>query len=271
MGVFFTPDYVNESGDISHSRILYDQLQGTVVGFDGDPDTAPNANKPNTWQFWDTAPLGESGSTWQLEFDSPQMVDAVGIAAHDIEGARVIISVDEGNGFETVIDRGNVDGGALLFLFKLSAADRVRVVVRNVSGRVGVIYVGRALKMLRKAYADVGLVDLSRLTTFQNVISEGGQWLGRTIKRQSVVASYQWEHLPLQWYRDNFDALVKAARVRPFFIAARPAERGTPLAGEHEDVAYAWVEADIRPEKMGVRDFVSVQMNVTGFDNDTIG
>jgi len=67
--------------------------------------------------------------------------------------------------------------------------------------------------------------------------------------------------LDAQWYRDNFDPFVVAARAAPFFFAWR----------NHEfprEVGFCWTTDDIRPQNMGVRNLMAVEFNMEGFSDE---
>jgi hypothetical protein len=120
---------------------------------------------------------------------------------------------------------------------------------------------GQALTMQRRIYQGHTPLTLSRDTELSNNVSEGGQYLGRSIIRKGASTSAQWTHLNASWYRANFDPFVKSARTNPFFIGWRPLQYPNELG-------FVWTDSDIAPQNTGPRDFMSVGVNFRGLINE---
>jgi hypothetical protein len=134
---------------------------------------------------------------------------------------------------------------------------RYRVSIAG-GGIVGIIRAGEALQMHQPLYGGHRPALFNRLTEGQQSFSETGQWLGRTLKRLAFETAYTWEHIPVTWYRDNFEPFAQTLPLKPFAIAGNP--QAMP-----QDVAWAWVQNDVAPENMGIRNFVSFSLEVTGY------
>ncbi len=123
------------------------------------------------------------------------------------------------------------------------------------------IKVGKSLAMQRAIHAGHAPINLSPSRVIRPSVSETGQWLGASEQRKGFSASYNWTNLNTSWYRQNFDRFVQSSpRVNPFFIAWRPK---TYL----NDVAYCLATNDVYPSFTGVKDFMSVSLNVEGFSD----
>jgi len=257
MSTFWTAGYAAAYPEpMSHSRILYASLSGTITasseveGFE-----AVLAGTPQTYSFW--RPI-EAPASWEIDFGVDQTVDCVGIAAHELSGQALGVDTWDGLAWVPQLDVEPQDGGAIVLLFAPVVTQKVRVRVDGLEAAIGVIYVGQALRMQRKEYLNLGQIDLKRQTEFEVNVSQGGQWLGRSIARIGLRASYTWTLLTDAWYLANMEAFSLSARELPFFLAARPLDYPA-------ETVFAWVEADIQPQRMGVRDMCSVTIDVAGY------
>lgn len=150
------------------------------------------------------------------------------------------------------------DDSAIMVLVKETMARYWRLTITGSTiPEIGVVYIGKVLAMQRMIYGGHSPGTLSRQTDIRPTRSEGGQFLGRSIIRQGLATSFQWENLKAQWYRDNFDPFVEAARTAPFFIAWRPEDFP-------REVIYCWTSSDISPSNQGVKDFMSVGFSAQG-------
>lgn len=244
---------------LTHSRIGYDSITrtGTVTASSaqaGFPASA--AANPLTYEFWRPEAAGDH---WEVDAGEAVLVDFVGIAAHTLgDGATVEIQYStDGTAFTTADSVTPTNNAPIMFLFEPVEAQYWRIVVLDVVASVGVIYVGKVLEMERACYAGLSPIDLSRRTTIRPNISEGGQWLGRSIIREGSAMSVGFRHLNYDWYLENFDPFVEQAREYPFFFAWRP-------EGYPESVGYVWVNQDITPTTMGIRKFLEVNFDMEG-------
>ena len=257
MGVFYTSGYASASPyPMTHSRILYDPIDGTVTAStEAEGFAAVNAKSPRTDTFWRPT---DNPSSWEIDFGTTVPIDAVGIAAHDLAGQSVAVDTWNGAAWVEALAILPEDASPIMILFAQVATQKVRIRGDGILAAIGVIYAGVAMVMPVKAFGGLGQVNLKRQTEFKNNITEGGQWVGRSIARVALAASYSWEYLTDAWYLSTGDLFSRKAREVPFFLAARPLDY--PL-----ETAYAWVSADIQPERMGVRDFVRLGFEINGY------
>ena len=258
MSVTWTAAYAAVSPyPMTHARILYTPATGTatassaVEGFE-----AALALNPDTYSYWLPSAMP---ATWAVDFGSSKAVDAVGIAAHSLAGQTVAVDTWNGTAWvEQVPAFAVTDNGPLLMLFAEVTTAKVQIRVTGTAQPVGVVYAGKALVMPQKAYVGLGQINLKRRTEFKINQTEGGNWAGRSIARVSLIAGYQWAHITDAFYLVNVEPFSLSARQYPFFLAARP-------SGYPEETTYAWVAADIAPQRMGVLDFCSVGFEAIGY------
>ena len=260
MTVVYDGYTVGDNRPLNHARILYAPLVGAVTG---DGTGAANAANDYTFQRWQAVP---GPSEWVLENTPAAEADTVFIAAHNLAGRLVTIAtqLNDGSGY---VDRATftpADNSTICAMFTYGdglpvLCRRIRVTVDDGDGvAVGIIRAGVALQMAVPFYSGHAPTTLNRVTEARQQFSEAGQWLGRQIQRRAVEGSYGWKHLPRAWYGDEFEPFAQTLPLAPFGIA------GNPLRMP-DDVAWCWTEKDLRPTLMGVREYMQVDLAVTGY------
>lgn len=251
---------------LSHARIGYESFCTTsnvtasseAAGF-----PAISAVNPLTYDQWRPSAVP---ATWTCTLASAQDADYIGIAGHNLSTVGAVVAVEysfDGSTWVELEQLSPADNSPIMLIFSTitALAWRLSIVSADSAPQIGAIYIGEALVMQRQIYGGHSPVTLSRQTELSPNRSEGGQWLGRSIVRKGVATSYEWKNLTALWYRQNFDAFVKVARTRPFFIAWYPSKYP-------QEVGFVWTTGDIQPQNMGIRDYMSVSMNVVGLTDD---
>jgi hypothetical protein len=247
--------------DLNHARIGYENL---AFGLTPTASTAAtghpaiSATYPTTYEFWTPTALP---ATWAVDFGTAKEIDFFGLVG-DMNNCTVAIESSTDNSTWTAQDtRTGITDRINLFLFAPVTARYWRLSISVAIPRIAVAYIGKALAMQRKIYQGHTPLTLSRETELSNNVSEGGQYLGRSIIRKGASTSADWQHLKAAWYRANFDPFVKSAREYPFFIGWRPQQYPNELG-------FVWTGGDLSPQVTGPRDFVSVSMSFRGLINE---
>jgi len=252
----FAPD-----PDLNHARIGYQNLAFGLTptassAATGHPAIA--ATYPTTFEFWQPTALP---ATWAVDLGSAKAVDYLGMVG-DMEGCTVALQSSTDNSTWTTQEtRTGLTDRINLFLIAPVTARYWRLSITVAIPRLAVAYIGQTLAMQRKIYQGHTPLTLSRETELSNNMSEGGQYLGRSIIRKGASTSTDWQHLKAAWYRANFDPFVKSAREYPFFIGWRPQQYPSELG-------FVWTGGDIAPDNSGPRDFMSVGMTFRGLINE---
>lgn len=241
---------------LNHARILYaSALTGASVTATTGTGAA-NVLNPATYNRWSFT--GSASIT--ITLPSAQAIDAVGLGAHNFTNATASIEYSTSDGGDWV-SFAPAQGGRAAMLFLTSSAVSVKRLRVNVTGSgalvLGVVYAGIALQMARPVFKGVEPPTMARTTEYQSTISEGGQWLGRNVTRQSLRVEFSWRNLPAAWVRSYFDPFITSAIGTPFFIAWNPQDYA-------REVAYAWTTGDIAPTHSGPRDLMSVTVKAEG-------
>jgi hypothetical protein len=254
---------VGSNRPLTHARILWAPITGAVTADGAGGDLAAN---DYTWQRWtaDTYP-----ASWTITTDANADVDTLFIAGHNLGsvGATVVVATSTITS-GLVVSRATVvptDDSTIAVMFSQSTGAphvvrRVRVTISGGTGpaQVGIIRAGKALQMEQPVFGGVRPIGLNRVIETRAAISETGQWLGRTIQRRALSTEMVWEHLRAAWYRANFEPFARVLPVRPFGLIQNPARMP-------ESVAWCWTDAAPKPSNMGVRDFMTVELPITGF------
>lgn len=212
---------------------------------------------PDTYQRW--RPTSDSSIT--VFATNAGLVDYVAIGAGFYEGVPLTIEVGYLGAYTQVYNSTPSDNKAIMVLLGSEVnCDAIRITC-DAACEIGVVYTGLILEMQRPIYGGHTPVVLSAQTEFNNSQSDSGQWLGRTITRRGLTASYDWQLLTQDFVREKFMLFVEHAKTKPFFMAWRPDLYP-------DDVAYVWTNEDIAPSNRGGGTrFMSVSMNITGHDD----
>lgn len=261
MAVSFTAGYQAATDrPLTCSRLLPAQLPAGTVSATGSAAGYPaeDAATPGTAAWWCPATAGDS---WQILFDATTMIDTIallGVFAGITLSIEVLIEDD----WQEILALTPTDNEAVLHLFAPVAADGLRVTPASPEGTgpayLAVVACGEALVMRVPEYSGAPLLDLAKAVTPTSYVSDGGQFIARFVQRKGRTGTLSWEYLPEAWYRAEVLPFTVLAETLPFFVACRP--DGTPT-----DCVYAWTSAAIVPKRMGVRDFLSVSFEVTGY------
>ena len=244
---------------LNHARILYAPITGTVTGDGTTPGYAANDYTAQRWL------LDPGAQSWLLTADADAAFDCLFIAAHNLTGKTVTIATASavGGPYTTRRTITPADTSTICVLLNnAGTAYTVREIKLTVSDgsdvAIGIIRAGAALQMPIPLYGGHRPLNLTRITEAQQQFSETGQWLGRIIKRRGVTSSYDWEYLSSSWYDTYFEPFAQTLPLQPFCIAGNPSKIAA-------DVGFVWTDRDLEPVNMGVKDYRSVSLAVTGY------
>jgi hypothetical protein len=222
-----------------------------------------NALTYQTYERW-----RPTASPATLEVFMPsQVIEYIGIAAHTLSTADTVeLQVRQGLTWSTVttdLIEWPLDNEAIMVLIEPREINGVRlnIAYSGDAPSVGKVAAGKVLTLRRPFYSGYAPAMLSRNTRRQPSVSEGGEWLGNTIIRQSRSAQMAWQHIEANWYRINVDPFVQHARGNPFFVAWNPAR--------FTDCIYAMMTGDVSPSNMGIRDLMEFSISVDAYSDGT--
>lgn len=264
MSVTYTAGYAAASAfSMDHARILWDALAFTAITSSGAADGHPadRVAVPDTSTWWEST-VGSTARTLTMNFGALRAVDSVGIAGHNLGGDTIVIQGATNVGLTTWTTLATLtpsDDSSLLALFASANIYGIRFNITAASAAISTIissvYAGVSLVMPVRGYGDLGPIDLGMEVGITSYRSETGQLAGRFVEYTGLTGNLMFTHLREPWVRSSLIPFIKRAITRPFFIATRPASYPT-------DCAYAWTVKNVIPQRMKMKNFMSVQMEV---------
>ncbi len=236
---------------------------GALIGYNNlltgaaDSDGA-KALTPNTYERYRPA---SGAQTMKFQMSALADINYIAIAAHNLVGETVLIQTATtiGGALTDVESISPEDNSPIMITFDSRNVIEVAIVATySAASEIGIIYAGEYLQMPRSIYGGHTPMALNQDTEYQSVISETGQFLGRSIIRKGLDGSFAWRFLEDDWYRTTFQPFVVVARTLPFFIKWRPDYYDN-------EVAFGFSKTDISPANMGGgHRLMSVTLNMRG-------
>jgi hypothetical protein len=265
--IILQTSYSLPSGDepLTHARIAHanNWLSGGTVTASGTATGYFDEGPTNglTYEKWKPDALP---ATWEYDHGTDAECDYCVIGAHTMGTNGNTLQVQYWNGSSwtgLITATGIITDEPIMVIFAPQTRQRWRIQVTNgTAPEIGVIKFGKAMQMPRPIYGGHAPVIFSRVTQMRSNQSESGEFLGRSKQRTYLSTSYSWQHLTATWVRANWLDFQKAIEDSTFFIAWRP--------DTFNDVALAQTSETPVPENMGIRDLMSVSLNITarGYD-----
>lgn len=263
MAVHVHTGFTGTAVPLDHPRIGWRRITGTVAASSAAAGyAAANGATVRTDSFWRPTALP---ATWAVDAGSAQAVGYCGIAAHDLgsRGATVIVeSSPDGLTWTTRATHVPADDSAILILFARVSVRHWRVRITGAAvPTIGVIQFGDVTEFPQRAiYAPSVSFEHTRVSTYSVNETDGGQWGGRTLVRQSLAPRMAVSHLSEAWIAAEWVPFARHAEVAPFFVADRPGD--FPAS-----VAYAWTRGDLRAQRAVANAAIacSVELDLMGF------
>jgi hypothetical protein len=263
MTVIFQTGYTLPGSDepLTNARIAH-SLNWLAGGTATASSTATGffANAPLnslTYEFWKPSAIP---ATWEYDHGSTAECDYLCIAAHTMgtNGNTLQVQYWNGSGWTGVIAATAITNDSpIMVIFEPQTRQRWRISITNgTAPTVSVIKFGKALQMQQAIYAGHAPIDMARQTILRSNFSETGEFLGRSKQRSYLSTSFNWQHLRTAWIETYWPTMQKAVESEPFWIAWRPVVS--------QAVGYCQTDQVPIPSKMGVKDFMAVQLTVRG-------
>lgn len=242
---------------LNKAHILWDNAFANANASNSFSGSNPaGALNPQTWER--VRPTGSVTGTILQVNRSSTPVNCIAFAHNNLAGKQV--RVDAAGAFSetfTVLSQAPV---MIILPTTNIGTISVQVLTTTANPEIAYFAAGESLVMQRPIYGGHTPITLSRNTDNRPNMSQGGEWLGRSLYRRGVSTRYAWSNLTADWYRDNFDPFVEhcATGGGTFFIAWRP--------GDYPDeTAYCWADGDIAPSNQGVKNLMDVSFNAIGY------
>lgn len=216
--------------------------------------TSPKAMWKGTTTAAQRVMIAEGGS---------QEVDYFGLAKHNLGSTGATIKLQkssDGSVWTDVTDTiAPGDDNAIMFRFDGEVSNHwaLYIVPGSAAPQITVMYLGLLLVAERRIYVGHTPITLGRNQLVVTGLSEDGSFLGRVKRREFLASSVELKNLTPSWYRTLFDVFAESSAERPFFWAWRPGDY--PL-----EVAYAWVDGNIKPSNQLSNGFMQVSFDMQG-------
>ena len=199
-----------------------------------------------TYERWRPTALP---ATWASNLGAARSINFCAIAAHTLSGKTIAIQSSADNAtWTTRHSISPTDDSPIIVIFAAVSARYWRISIsagtNSIIPSVGVVFFGAYLQMQQRIEVGISPISLSRKTTYTNNIAEGGNWLGRSIKRMGKAGQIPLKAMARDWYQSTLDPALQRMRYKPFFFASCP--KLMPW-----DVSYCWLTDDPKPTTVG--------------------
>lgn len=232
-------DGVQEGGNVAISGTVNDSANALAIGRMGELASP-------SWNGWvDEFRLTVGAAKWTANFTPPDR-------AHSTL-----------NWASAIDDYLPADDKPLMFVFTGAAVIdvRIKLATGTAAARVGVLQVGKLLRMARgyEIGRELTPPHFARKSDVLNGQSHRGDYLGEITQSQWLeIPPLEFKHLDPDWYRSYFDPFVAATRGRKPFVLA-----WSPVDYPYE-VAYVWHLKDPMPPTSLITSRIGVALDLGG-------
>lgn len=264
MSIYINQTLINNESladqPLTHARICWQSVTGTITGTVGDTGfPLTSAFNPATYERY--RPSGGVLSEIVIDCLTSANADYLAMQLSGSTSIALEASTDNTSWLPVHSATLNNDKVAML-LFQEISYRYFKIIITGTAIEVVSLMIGKSLAMQREIHSGISPMNLSPTRIVRPNVSGTGQWLGSSLQRVGYSASFNWDNLTNDWYRQNFDLLNQnTPRANPFFIAWRPITY-------QDDVTYCLATNDIAPSYTGTRNFMSVALSVEGFSDD---
>lgn len=267
MAIFISEDLWLSGGlddgyiNANNPRIGYHNLVrfGGVTADTEEPQyPAYNIANEATNLWWQAADDEETHVYFSFQ---PAVWNYFGIAGHNLSGAiyQMQWRADEGDPWQDVIDEFSPgDNSAIMHLFEniVSGFARLKIIpAAGVPPKIAVVYIGEYLTLPSRVYVGHEPINYAEDTTVASGFSERGDFLGRVQQREILSTTLEQKNCPPDYWRTHIRPFAISAKLRPFFMAWRPAEYP-------DEIGFCWLTSNIKLQNAHANGFVRFDINV---------
>jgi len=249
---------------MAKSRFAYENFftTGTVTASSEDTGYAKeNAFDWNTYDYWKPTAAGISYLT--VDLGSAQEADYWGIAAHDLfdNSGTVQLQYSSDNFASDINDVGALttpsDNSAIFVVFTAVSARywRLKITTTGSASKIGVASIGTSLTMTQTVRTGATLAHEARDDVYVNQVSEGGQFLGRTLIRKGVKFSVTFTVQEISFVRSDWSAFLDHAEEKPFWYSWNT---------DYADSVFVWTDGMPTAPKFDRHNTLTLSMNLKG-------
>lgn len=251
-----------------HSIITHPGLWASVASVVAATNPDPQYNNMNPLKSFLGDKWKNNGGThfYRMTLSETYDLSCVFIAGHNLGTAGIAISISvsaDNSTFQTVVGSFVPENNEPLFIIFPTVAActdaRIHLIAGSEPAVISFIRVGRYFTMDQPCgYANSPDTRLSRDVTLAGSTSIKGTPLTTSIIRQGQPLQAQWRHLSRDSVRGPVLDWIEAAQGDFFGIAFRPETYP-------DDVALAMFKQRPIPQRMGILDFMEMQIEAEGY------
>jgi len=249
---------------MAKSKFAYENFftTGTVTATsEADGFPKENAYDWNTYDYWKAGAAGEVFLT--VDMGSAQPADYWAISAHNLfdNSGTVQLQYSSDNFSGDINDAGALatptDNSSIFIVFTEVSARywRLKINSTTFASTIGVASIGTALEMDRAVKAGSTLAEEARNDMYVNQVSDGGQFLGRSLIRKGVKFSVGFTVQSLSFVRNDWSAFLDHAEQKPFWYSWNP---------DYPDAVFVWLDGLPTAPKFDRHNTLALNMKLMG-------
>jgi hypothetical protein len=225
-----------------------------ATGYEGS-----NVYNWDTSSYWKPAATGTHYLT--ATFSSAVTVDYFAIYAHNLHTYNASVQLQYSTDGTTWNDATDPQAPStsrpvfVSFTSILAAWLRIKLVTTSGPAQIGVASFGEAMIFPSGMKPGFQPPTLSREGKYMNSVSEGGQFLGRSLLRNGAKTKIDLILLDPLWVRENWEPFIRHAEAMPFFFS-------WDYENHPNEAAFCFTSGKIPPAKYSDPQFMSVSLPV---------
>ena len=220
-----------------------------------------NAYDWNTYDYWKAAAAGTVYLT--VDYGSARSADYWAMAAHDLfdNSGTVQCQYSSDNFSADTNDAGSLitpsDNSPIFHAFTSVSARywRLKITSTGAASTIGAAAIGAALEMDRAVSSGTILPKEARTNVTTTQISEGGQFIGRSIVRQGVQFNLKFTIQTLAFTRGSWSTFLDHVEEKPFWFSWNP---------DYDDAVYCWTDSLPTPPTFDRHNSLSMGLKLKG-------
>ena len=258
MSVFIESGY-SPAESLQNPRIGYQSLltnsnitaSAAVSGF-----PANNCLIDQTYEFCHKPDVTDSTIT--VDLGTAQNVDYFGVVGRNMGNVKLESSTDNVT-FSTILEATDSGDVVTLGLFATVNARYFKFTFYGSGQEIVKVNLGEALAFSKPISGGFTPLSLGKDETYSTNMSEGGQFLGNTVKRSGFSSPYTFDYIKPDFLRSDIMPFLNTAARSPFFVAWCPSLHSN-------EVGFAFTTERPKPNYMGFSDYMEFTINLQGYD-----
>lgn len=257
--------YILSSVPNKKGRIGYDNLFTTTGVTVTASSEVVNFEKENAidWKPYDWWKQSALGTDWiRASFVSAKSADYMAISGHNLHevggSVRLQYATDGGTVWSYATTAVAPTTGKTIFVdfTSVSAADwRIEVITTTGQSLIGVASIGSMMELERGMEIGFAPPTLARDHKYYTSISEGGVFLGKSLRRITYSTQIDLKKVTPDWVRATWTDFLDHAQTLPFFFS-------WDIENHSDEAVFAWVNKKIPKPKYSDTIYMSLSLPI---------